>query len=70
MFWFWFGISVFGIGVLVRCYSAIRYYKEYKTNAHTDVQKQELTVKYRSLRFISIALQAAGCIISYISMLN
>lgn len=68
MFWFWAGIAVFGIGMIVRYVFKVRYYKDYTAHAHTDLQCQEIRSRYRPLIFIGTGIQLLGCIISIIAL--
>lgn len=65
---FWVGVSIFVIGALVRYYYKFKYYKDYKNNAHTDLQRGEMRDKYRPLVFVALAIEVIGCIITFISL--
>lgn len=69
MTWFRTGFAVFVAGVLVRWFFKYRYYKDFRDNAHTDLQKQEMRTKYRPRIFIGLGIEVAGCIICFISLL-
>lgn len=65
---FWAGIIIFIIGVLVRIIVRFKYYNDYKTNAHTDMQRSEMKAKYRPMIFTGLAIETVGCIIACISV--
>lgn len=65
---FWIGIAIFTLGVVIRCYCRVKYYRDYKNNAHTDMQKQELRSKYRPMILVGLAIEAIGCIVGVISI--
>lgn len=67
---FWIGIAVFIAGVIVRNYYKIKYYHDYKKNAHTYIQQQEMRSRYRPYIFIGLSLELIGCIISIICTLT
>ncbi|MDE5658946.1 MAG: hypothetical protein K2J66_04430 [Muribaculaceae bacterium] len=67
MFWFWFGIVVFAIGLIVRYIFKYRYYRDYKANGHTPLKKQELKAHYRPLIFIGLGIEVLGCLITVIA---
>ena len=62
---FWLGIIIFAVGVVIRMLIRFKYYNDYRSNAHTDAQKEEMRSKYRPLIFIGLGI---GCIISVISI--
>lgn len=65
---FWLGIIIFAVGVVIRVLIRFKYYNDYKANAHTDAQKEEMRSKYRPLIFIGLGIEVIGCIISVISI--
>lgn len=64
---FWIGIVAFIAGVIVRNYYKIKYYHDYKKNAHTYIQQQDMRARYRPYIYIGLGLELVGCIISMIS---
>lgn len=66
---FWTGIIIFGIGLVVRYIFKFKYYNDYKANAHTDLQRQELKTKYRPLIFVGLGIETLGCIIALVWIL-
>lgn len=68
MDWFWIGIAVFSAGVIVRVIFKVRYYRDYKNNAHTDRQRDEIRSKYRPLIFIGLGLEVLGLVFSAVSI--
>lgn len=66
---FWIGTTVFIIGMILRIYFKWKYYRDYMSNAHTDLQKQEMKSKYRPKIFIGLGIEVAGCIISVIGLI-
>ena len=65
---FWIGIIVFAIGFIIRYILKFKMYNEFKSRVHTDKQKQEISMKYRPLIYMSLCLQVIGCIIGIISI--
>lgn len=65
---FWIGVAVFAIGFIIRYLLKFRYYNDYKANARTDLQKQEMRSKYRPLIFIGLGVEGIGCIILLVSI--
>ncbi len=65
---FWIGIIVFAIGFIIRYILKFKMYNEFKNMGHTDKQKQEINMKYRSLIYMSLCLQVIGCVIGIISI--
>lgn len=65
---FWIGIIVFAIGFIIRYILKFKMYNEFKSTVHTDKQKQEISMKYRPLIYMSLCLQVIGCIFGIISI--
>ncbi len=65
---FWSGIVVFLIGVFVRNFFKIRYYREQRSSGRTEIKAAEIKAKYRPLWFLGIGIQIVGVVISGISL--
>ncbi len=65
---FWAGIAVFVIGFVLRYVFKFQYYRDYRDNARTEMQRQEMKAKYRKLIFIGLAVEVIGCIICIIGV--
>lgn len=65
---FWIGIAVFILGIIVRNIFKFKYYHACKERAHTDIQRRELSAKYRPLIFAGLGLEVLGCVIGFVSI--
>ncbi|MCM1483966.1 MAG: hypothetical protein NC043_06495 [Muribaculaceae bacterium] len=68
MEYFWIGIAVCVVGVLIRNFYRIKYIIDYKSNARTPMGAQEMRQKYRPLIFVGLAVQIAGVVIACLSL--
>lgn len=66
---FWCGLVVFLCGFIMRYIVRFKYYRNYRQSSHTDLQKQEMSTRYRPLIFIGLVIEGVGCIITFISLL-
>lgn len=59
-FVFWIGIGIVAIGVVARVVWSMLYYREYKSKGLTDISREAVMHKYRSVRFIILGVQLVG----------
>lgn len=64
---FWIGIIVFLIGFAIRWICKIKYTRDYKENARTELKATELRSKYRPMIFTALVVEIIGCVIAFIS---
>ncbi len=57
---FWVGIAVFALGLIYRMTYKIIYYKDYSSNGHTEMRRQEMRTKYRPKFYIGLVIQILG----------
>lgn len=65
---FWTGIAIFALGFIVRYLVKFKYYQDYRDHAHTELQRQQLRLKYRPRVYIGLGIEIVGCLASLASI--
>lgn len=65
---FWIGVGIFIVGVAVRWYVRIRYYKSVRTKKPTDIETRYQRSNYRLRLGIGLAIETVGCVIALLAV--